>query len=38
VHRVLVETLDERGIPFVVVEGSLERRLRQVRDLLDRFS
>jgi NadR type nicotinamide-nucleotide adenylyltransferase len=34
VHRVLVETLDERGIPFVVVEGSLPRRLRQVEGLL----
>jgi nicotinamide riboside kinase len=30
-HRLLVETLDERGIPFVLVEGDLPQRLRQVQ-------
>jgi NadR type nicotinamide-nucleotide adenylyltransferase len=35
VHRVLVETLDEQGIPFVQVGGDLPQRMRQVRALLD---
>jgi NadR type nicotinamide-nucleotide adenylyltransferase len=34
VHRLLLETLDERAIPFVLLEGSLPHRLRQVEDLL----
>jgi NadR type nicotinamide-nucleotide adenylyltransferase len=34
VHALLVATLEERGIPFVQVAGSLPRRLRQVEALL----
>lgn len=34
VHRMVLATLDEREIPFVLVEGGLPRRLRQVEDLL----
>ena len=34
VHRLVLATLDERQIPFVLVEGDLPRRMRQVRDLL----
>lgn len=34
VHRLVLATLDERAIPFVLVEGDLPRRLRQVEDLL----
>jgi NadR type nicotinamide-nucleotide adenylyltransferase len=37
VHRVLLETLDEQGVPFVQVGGGLPRRLRQVEGLLDRL-
>jgi NadR type nicotinamide-nucleotide adenylyltransferase len=35
VHRLLLATLEERGIPFVQVAGSLPQRLRQVEPLLD---
>jgi NadR type nicotinamide-nucleotide adenylyltransferase len=35
VHGMLIATLDERRIPFVLVEGSLPQRLRQVERLLD---
>lgn len=34
VYRMLLQTLDERGIPFVLVKGSLAQRVRQVQDLL----
>ena len=34
VHRMLVETLDARGIPYVLLGGSLPQRLRQVEALL----
>lgn len=34
VHRMLLETLDARGIPYVLLEGSLPQRLRQVEELL----
>ncbi|MCS0607494.1 ATP-binding protein [Massilia solisilvae] len=34
VHRMVIETLDERRIPFVQVGGDLPQRLRQVRGLL----
>lgn len=34
VHRMVIETLDERRIPFVQVGGDLPQRLRQVRELL----
>ncbi|WP_020654138.1 AAA family ATPase [Massilia niastensis] len=34
VHRMLLETLDARGIPYVLLEGSLPQRLRQVEGLL----
>jgi len=34
VHRLLVETLQARGIPYVLLEGPLEQRLRRVEDLL----
>jgi NadR type nicotinamide-nucleotide adenylyltransferase len=34
VHALLLATLDERGIPYVQVKGSLPQRLRQVEDLL----
>jgi NadR type nicotinamide-nucleotide adenylyltransferase len=37
VHRVLLEALDEQGIPFVQVGGGLPQRLRQVEALLDRL-
>jgi NadR type nicotinamide-nucleotide adenylyltransferase len=33
-HAMVVETLDERRIPFVQVTGSLPQRLRQVMELL----
>jgi NadR type nicotinamide-nucleotide adenylyltransferase len=35
VHRLLLATLDEQGIPFVQVGGSLPQRLRQVEGLLE---
>lgn len=34
VHRMLVETLDARAIPYVLLEGSLPHRIRQVEALL----
>jgi NadR type nicotinamide-nucleotide adenylyltransferase len=34
VHRMVLARLDERQIPFVLVEGSLPQRLRQVEQLL----
>ncbi|MBQ5939009.1 AAA family ATPase [Massilia sp. AB1] len=34
VHRMLVETLEARGIPYVLLGGSLPQRLRQVEALL----
>ncbi|WP_307721747.1 ATP-binding protein [Massilia horti] len=34
VHHRLLQTLDERGIPFVLVTGSLQQRVRQVESLL----
>ena len=34
VHRMLLETLDARAIPYVLLEGSLPQRLRQVELLL----
>jgi NadR type nicotinamide-nucleotide adenylyltransferase len=34
VHQLVLATLDERRIPFVLVEGSLPQRLRQVETLL----
>jgi NadR type nicotinamide-nucleotide adenylyltransferase len=34
VHRLLVESLEERAIPFVLVDGSLAQRMGQVRNLL----
>ena len=34
VHRMLLETLDARGIHYVLLEGSLPQRLRQVEELL----
>jgi NadR type nicotinamide-nucleotide adenylyltransferase len=34
VHRLLLAMLDERSIPFILVEGSLPQRLRQVEALL----
>jgi nicotinamide riboside kinase len=34
VHRLLVEALDKRGIPFTLVRGGLTQRLRQAEDLL----
>ena len=34
VHRMLLEALDARGIPYVLLEGSLPQRLRQVEELL----
>ena len=36
VHRMLLETLDARGIQYVLLEGSLPQRLRQVEELLGR--
>lgn len=34
VHRMLVETLEKRMIPYVLLEGSLEQRMRRVEGLL----
>jgi NadR type nicotinamide-nucleotide adenylyltransferase len=34
VHRMLLETLQARAIPFVLLEGSLEQRLQRVEALL----
>ncbi|KFI06605.1 AAA family ATPase [Massilia sp. BSC265] len=34
VHRMLVETLKERKIPYVLLEGGLEHRMRRVEGLL----
>ncbi|MEH6433960.1 ATP-binding protein [Massilia sp. DD77] len=34
VHRMLLETLDARAIPYILLEGSLPQRLRQVEGLL----
>jgi len=34
VHAQLLAVLDERGIPFVMVEGTLDARVRQVEDVL----
>lgn len=34
VHRMLLETLHARAIPYVLLEGSLEHRMRQVEGLL----
>ncbi|RZJ84015.1 MAG: nicotinamide-nucleotide adenylyltransferase [Massilia sp.] len=34
VHRMLVEMLDGRGIPYLLLKGSLAYRIRQVEDLL----
>lgn len=34
VHRMLVETLEARAIPYVLLEGSLAQRIRQVEALL----
>ncbi|MFL6675025.1 MAG: AAA family ATPase [Massilia sp.] len=34
VHRMVLQALDERGIAFVQVEGTLSQRLRQVEALL----
>ena len=34
VHRMLVETLEARAIPYVLLEGSLEHRMREVEALL----
>jgi nicotinamide riboside kinase len=36
VHRMVLARLGERGIPFVLVEGSLPQRVRQVEQLLGR--
>ncbi len=36
VHRMLLEALDERRIPFVLLQGSLPQRLRQVEEVLGR--
>ena len=36
VHRMLVETLDARRIPYVLLEGDLPQRTRQVEALLGR--
>jgi NadR type nicotinamide-nucleotide adenylyltransferase len=36
VHRMLVETLHERGIPYLLLRGDLPQRLRQVEELLGR--
>ncbi|MBC3874269.1 ATP-binding protein [Undibacterium sp. LX15W] len=38
IHAQLVETLDERDIPFLLVEGGLDERLRQVIFTLDFLS
>lgn len=34
VHRMLLETLEARGIPYVLLEGGLAQRLRRVEELL----
>jgi NadR type nicotinamide-nucleotide adenylyltransferase len=34
VHRLLVDTLEKRGIPFILVRGGLTQRLRQAEDAL----
>ncbi len=34
VHRMLIETLDARGIAYTLLEGDLTHRLRQVQSLL----
>jgi NadR type nicotinamide-nucleotide adenylyltransferase len=34
VHRMLLETLEARAIPYVLLEGSLAHRLRQVEGIL----
>lgn len=34
VHRMLVATLEARGMPYVLLEGSLPQRLRRVEELL----
>lgn len=34
VHRMLIETLDARGIGYTLLEGALEQRLQQVQALL----
>jgi NadR type nicotinamide-nucleotide adenylyltransferase len=34
VHRMVLARLDQRGLPFVLVEGSLPQRVRQVERLL----
>lgn len=34
VHRMLVETLDGRGIPYLLLKGSLPHRIRQVEAVL----
>lgn len=36
VHRMLVETLDARGIPYVLLGGDLPARVRQAEELLGR--
>jgi NadR type nicotinamide-nucleotide adenylyltransferase len=38
VHAQLLAVLEERGIPFVMVEGELEERVRRVEELLARRS
>lgn len=38
IHAQLVETLDAREIPFLLVEGSLDERLQQVKFTLDFLS
>lgn len=38
IHDDLVDTLDARGIPFVLVEGGLQQRLEQVKFTLDFLS
>lgn len=38
IHAQLVETLDERDIPFLLVEGTLDERLKQVIFTLDFLS
>lgn len=35
VHRMVLAELDERGIPFVLIEGDLPQRLRQVERALE---
>jgi NadR type nicotinamide-nucleotide adenylyltransferase len=38
IHDVLMETLDERGIPFLLLEGSLSSRVEQVQFALEFLS